>query len=155
MIWERTRTCSLFGFPGRNVAWDQRNEFMNKDVKDTDPQDPSRIDAYICMLNGISGVEDHLREALGEERTDPSEYTPVKPHHVQAIVDALKRTLGANMDELFGAGRKKTSPFGGGPRPWTQVRNAGKLPNGASAADMRAEVVEWVTAQLERAPFPT
>ena len=59
------------------------------------------------------------------------------------------------MDELFGACIKNTSPFGGGPRPWTQVRNAGKLPNGAPAVDMYAEVAEWVTAQMERAPFAT
>jgi len=153
--WDKFRTCSLLGNEGRNIAWDQANEFMNLHVKSGYPDGPSIIDAYICMLNGIRSVEENLRAALGEERADPSEYTPLKEHQVTSIVDALAGCLGSTMDELIGAGRKKSSPFGAGPRPWLRVANPGNLAAGSSAADKRAEMVSWVTEQLETNPFPS
>ena len=76
-------------------------------------------------------------------------------HHIQAVVDALKRSLGENAEDLFGANRKKNSPFGGGARPWMRTQNPGNLAPGASAVEMRAEVVAWVSTQLEDNPFPS
>ena len=152
-IWAKYRTCSLNGFPGRDVAWDQANEFMNLHVKSMDPKDPARIDSVIEMLNGLKSAECNLREALGEERTDPDEYSPVKAHHVQKVVDVLKENLGASMAELFGENRKKASPFGGGARPWILIRYPGGLI--ATEAARRTELVHWITSQLEMSPFPS
>ena len=152
-IWAKYRTCSLNGFPGRDIAWDQANEFMNLHVKSMDPKDPARIDSIIKMLNGLKGAEYNLREALGEERADPDEYSPVKAHHVQKVVDVLKEHLGATMDDLFGENRKKASPFGAGHRPWIQIRYPGGLI--ATEAQRRTELVHWITAQLEMSPFPS
>ena len=46
------------------------------------------------------------------------------------------------------------SPFGGGPRPRLRTRNPGNLPHGATEDEKRAEVVAWVSEQLEGDPFP-
>jgi len=43
LIWQKYRTCSLLGNPGRNISWDQSNEFMNLDVKEMNPSRVSRI----------------------------------------------------------------------------------------------------------------
>jgi len=125
VIWAKYRTCSLLGNPGRDISWDQANEFMNLEVKSMDPKDPARIDVVIRILNGLKSTDEHLRSALGTERTDTSEYTPVKASHVLTVVGALKEGLGRDSNELFGDNRKKTSPFGSGPRPWIKVRNPG------------------------------
>ena len=154
-IWEKYRTCSLLGNPGRDVAWDQANEFMNKDVKEGEPSSPSAIDAHICILNGVKNIEGHLREALGEPREGPSEYTPVKENHVRAIVDALKQHLGSNLEELFGDERKKKSPFGGGQRPWLRTENPGNLHSGSTFLEKHTEAVEWVMQHFETNPFPS
>ena len=154
-VWDNCRTISLLGYAGHNIACGQGVEFMNLYLKAGDPGSPDRIDAYIRMMNGLRSAEDNFRAALGEERSDPSEYTPVKQHHIQAVVSALKRTLGEHAEDLFGANRKNNSPFGGGPRPWVRTQNPGNLAPGASVGELRAEVVSWVSAQLEDNPFPS
>ena len=128
---------------------------MNLYLKAGCPDSPDRIDAYIRIMNGLRSAEDNFRAALGEERSDPSEYTPVKQHHIKAVVDTLKHTLGANTEDLFGVNRHKNSPFGGGSRPWVRTQNPGNLAPGASAAEIREEVVSWVSAQFEANPFPS
>jgi len=154
-VWDNCRTISLLGYAGHNIACDQGAEFMNLDLKAGNPHSPDRIDAYICMMNGMTRVDENIRAALGAQRSEPSDYSPVKRHHVDAVVTALKNSLGATEEDLFGENRKKASPFGGGPRPWLRTQNPGNLPPGASAADRRAEVVAFVSSQLENNPFPS
>jgi hypothetical protein len=154
-LWAKYRTCSLLGNCGRDIAWDQANEFMNLDVKSAKPKDASRIDALIGMLNGVKSADLALREALGAERTEPREYTPVSATHVSAVVDILKQHLGPDTDALFGPTRHPNSPFGDGPRPWSRVRNPGNLPGNATEQQLHDEGVTWVTTQLERSPFPS
>jgi hypothetical protein len=126
-LWSKYRTCSLLGNAGRDVAWDQANEFMNLDVKSCQPKDAARIDSLICMLNGIKNAELPLRQALGAERHEPTEYTPVKASHVNAVVAVLKKHLGADSGELFGPTRKTNCPFGGGAYRCQEI-SAGSLP---------------------------
>ena len=64
---------------------------MNLEVKSMDPNDPARIDVIIRILNGLKSIDKQLRSALGTERTDTSEYTPVQASHVLAVVGALKK----------------------------------------------------------------
>jgi len=152
-LWSKIRTCSMVGNSGRNISWDQANEFMNLEVKGMKPGDPRRIDKVITMLNGLRAADSHLRQAVGEERSDPGEYTPVKAHHVQAIVDALKLKLGASNAEIFGPISVTTNPFGTATRPWDRVKNPAGLP-APTAASLFDEATTWAISQLERAPFP-
>jgi hypothetical protein len=154
-LWAKCRICSLLGNIGRDVAWDQGNEFMNLDVKSCQPKDPARIDAVICMLNGIKNAEPSLRHALGAERHEPTEYTPVKASHVNAVVAVLKENLEADSDELFGPTRKTNCPFGGGARPWNRVRNPGNIGGIVTDARVYEEAVTWATARLATNPFPS
>lgn len=153
-LWSKYRTCSLVGNNGRNIAWDQANEFMNLDVKNMHPGDPRRIDKVITILNGLRTADSHLRNAVGEARSDPDEYTPVKPHHVQLIVDALKKKLGSSNAELFPPSPLTHQPFGSNTRPWVRVKNPAGLPGNPTAADIFNEATTWACKQLERAPFP-
>ena len=98
------------------------NEFMNLEVKLMKPNSPRRIDKSIAILNGLRAADGHLRRAVGAERTDPDEYTPVKAHHVQSIVDALKRKLGASHAALFAPIPVTTNPFGTPTKPWAHVK---------------------------------
>ena len=100
-LWSKYRTCSKVGNSGRNIAWDQRNEFMNLDVKEMHPDSPSRIDKVITMLGGLETADAHIREAVGQGRGKPDEYISVKARHVQLIVDVLKSKLGSTSDALF------------------------------------------------------
>lgn len=120
-VWKKYRTCSLVGNDGRSVAWDQANEFMNLNVKMSKPTDPSNIDKIITMLNGYFQAEPHVRQAVGEERTQPSEYTPVKIEHVQRIVGAFKSKLGSTEAEVRAI--RVSNPFGYGKKPWVSVKN--------------------------------
>lgn len=152
-LWKRIRTCSLLGFSGRNIAWDQANEFMNLDVKRSGPTSPAQIDDNITVLNGLRAADSHLRESLGQERSDPNEYTPVKPSHVLAIVDALKSALGATEADLFQPAPRTSNPFGSGPAPWKLVKNPAKVHN-PSDSDLEDEIGQYVVGQLEKNPFP-
>jgi hypothetical protein len=153
-LWSKYRTCSMVGNPGRNTGWDQANEFMNLEVKEMHPNDPRRIDKIITMLNGLKVAESHLRQAVGQERSTPDEYTQMKPHHVQSIVDALKSRLGATHDALFMGPSVNSNPFGTGAKPWNQVKNPAKLAPNPTEQQIHQEALNWVTAQLEKAPFP-
>jgi hypothetical protein len=152
-IWSKYRTCSMVGNSGRNVAWDQANEFMNLDLKGMKPGDPNRIDKVLTMLNGLRAAESHLRAAVGQERSEPGEYTPVKPHHVQLTVDALKQRLGATNAEVLQRGTNN-NPFGSSAKPWNRVKNPANLPGIPTEHALRMEAVNWVTGQLEKSPFP-
>jgi hypothetical protein len=153
-IWSKYRTCSLVGNPGRNVAWDQANEFENLDLKNMKPGDPDRIDKVLTMLNGLRAADSHLRTSVGQKRSGPSEYTPVKAHHVQAIVDALKQRLGATNEAVFNPGMNN-NPFGSSAKPWNRVKNPSNSPGLTTDQAIHGEALDWVTAQLEKSPFPT
>ena len=153
-LWSKFRTCSMVGNTGRNIAWDQANEFMNLEVKLMQPNSPRRIDKSIAILNGLRAADGHLRRAVGAERTDPDEYTLVKAHHVQSIVDALKRKLGASHAALFSPIPVTTNPFGTPTKPWAHVKKTAGLPGSPTDADISDEARTWVIGQLERAPFP-
>ena len=105
------------------------------------------------MLNGLRAADSHLRESLGQERSDPNEYTPVKPSHVLAIVDALKSALGATEAGLFQPAPRTSNPFGSGPAPWKLVKNPAKVHN-PSDSDLEDEIGQYVVGQLEKNPFP-
>ena len=63
------------------------------DFKSMNPNKPTHIDRILLMLNGIEGCEENMRTSLGVERSDPSEYTAVKSHHIEAVVTALNQLL--------------------------------------------------------------
>jgi len=76
-LWAKYRTCSLLGNCGRDIAWDQANEFMNLDVKSCRQNDAARIGELIGLPDGVKSADLALREALGErgqnrERVHPS-----------------------------------------------------------------------------------
>jgi hypothetical protein len=152
-VWDEHRTCSLIGNDGRNIGWDQANEFMNLFVKGKKPTSPRRIDKLILMLNALRGCEDHLRAALGRERAGPEESTAVKATDVGAIVDALRETMG---DDIFGDNRrhKNSSPFGHGRDPRKRVRNPSGMANNATDDALRQEKSRWILERLEENPFP-
>ena len=149
-LWSKYRTCSKVGNSGRNIAWDQRNEFMNLDVKEMHPDSPSRIDKVITMLGGLETADAHIREAVGQVRGKPDEYTSVKARHVQLILDVLKSKLGSTSDALFPHSPVNFNPFGNTSKPWVKVKN----PSGTQTHDIFSEAMRWATGQLERAPFP-
>ena len=74
------------------------------------------------MLNGLKSADATTRRALGMQRSDPTEYTPVQMSHVDAIVGAIGQSLGVMLASLHGV---HGSPFGGGNRPWVVINNAG------------------------------
>ena len=43
------------------------------------------------MLGGLETADAHIREAVGQGRGKPDEYTSVKARHVQLIVDVEKQ----------------------------------------------------------------
>jgi len=149
-LWSKYRTCSKVGNSGRNIAWDQRNKFMNLDVKEMHPDSPSRIDKVITMLGGLETADAHIREAVGQVRGKPDEYTSVKARHVQLILDVLKSKLGSTSDALFPHSPVNFNPFGNTSKPWVKVKN----PSGTQTHDIFSEAMRWATGQLERAPFP-
>jgi hypothetical protein len=106
------------------------------------------------MLNDLKCCDENMRTSLGVERSDPSEYTAVKIHHIEAIVKALKSAFGSTTEELF-TDQVKESPFGGGPRPWNKVRNPDNLPGGANLTSQELEErnISWIISQLESTPF--
>ena len=59
-LWSKYRTCSKVGNSGRNIAWNQRKEFMDLDVKGMHPDSPSRIDKAITMLGGLETADAHI-----------------------------------------------------------------------------------------------
>ena len=152
-VWDEYRTCSLVGNAGRNIAWDQANEFMNLFVKNKKPMSPQRIDKLILMLNGLRESDSHLRAGLGSERADPVEYTHVKRDHVDAIVQVIRDIMG---DGIFGDNRKHktSSPFGHGAAPWRRVRNPSNLAPNATAGQLRQAKHDWITQKLDEDPFP-
>lgn len=152
-IFNERRTCSLLGNTGYNIAWDQACEFLNLDLKNMNPKDPTHIDRILLMLNGVKHTDTRIRSALGIERDDPNEYTQVKAHHTEAIVSSLKKTLGSNMEKLF-TDQEQQSHFGDGPRPWVKVRNPGNLV-GATSEELQLEERKWVISQLDSNPFPS
>ena len=85
-VWAKYRTCSLLGNSGRDIAWDQANEFMNLAVKSMGPKDASRIDSIMMMLNGLNSADANLRGSLATERVAPTEYTQVKAAHVEKML---------------------------------------------------------------------
>ena len=84
---------------------------MNLDVKKMKLTDPARIDKSITILNGLGAADLHLRQTIGLERDGGDDYTPVKPHHVQLIVDMFKRKVGVNTDENLTQQPKTRNPF--------------------------------------------
>ena len=151
-VWKKYRTCSLVGNDGRNVAWDQANEFMNLNVKMSKPTDPSNIDKIITMLNGYFQAEAHVRQAVGEERTQPSEYTPVKIEHVQRIVDAFKSKLGSTEAEVRAI--RASNPFGDDKKPWVSVKNPSMVTPNPTKQVLFDAAVDWTLQRLDDAPFP-
>ena len=152
-LWSKYRTCSWVGNDGHNIAWDQANEIMNLDVKKMKPTDPARIDKVITILNGLRAADLHLRQTIGLERGGGDDYTPVKPHHVQLIVDVLEKKLGVNTDEVFPQQPKTRNPFGIPRRPWVDVKNPSGL-RSPTDEDLANEAEDWAIKQLETAPFP-
>jgi hypothetical protein len=55
----------LLGYAGHNIACDEGAEFMNLYLKEGDPGNPDRIDAYIRVMNDLRSAEDNIRAALG------------------------------------------------------------------------------------------
>ena len=102
-----------------------------------DPGDPSRIDKVITILNGLRAADSHLQNAVGEEWSDPDENTPVKLHHVQLIVNALKNKLGSSNAELFPRFSVINQLFRSLTRPWDRVKNPAGLPGNQTAADIQ------------------
>jgi hypothetical protein len=151
-IWQKMRTCSLLGNSGRNIAWDQANEFMNKYVKEMGPSSPERIDEIISMLNGMRSAEEPTRRAMGMEREDPTEYTPVKIEHVNSIVKALESRLGQTRQSLAGS---HGNCFGTG-EPWRTVNPCGGnlSPNLPGAATRGVAARAWIQTKLGAVPFP-
>ena len=125
---------------------------MNLNVKMSKPTNPSNIDKIITMLNGYFQAEPHVRQAVGEERTQPSEYTPVKIEHVQRIMDAFKLKLGSTEDDVRAT--TASNPFGDGRKPWVSVKNPSRVtPNPTKQALFEA-AVDWTLQRLNDAPFP-
>jgi hypothetical protein len=153
-LWQKYRTCSLLGNQGRNIAWDQANEFMNLDVKQTNPSSVARINDIITMLNGLRAADGATRNALGMQRDPISEYTPVTIIHVGAIIGALESSLGANRAQLQG---HHASNFGNGPLPWIHIENFGanlpilpiNQPN-----PRREAATEWILQRLQDPGVP-
>ena len=120
-IFNKHRTVSLLGHAGRNISFDQANEFENLDTKQMKPTNPSRINTCLTILCGLKETDAQLRSLLGVEREDPTEYTFVKPNHVEAVLKVLRDKMGGNnMNAIFGENRKKLSPFGTGVK-WKDV----------------------------------
>ena len=128
-IFNANRTVSLLGHSGRNIPFDQANEFQNLFTVNFDPKSPSRIDKVLTMLNGLRETDDQLRGLLDIDRSDPTEYTAVKPAHIEAVLSVLRQKLGATTEAVFGEQRKKSSPFGGGVK-WKQVANNDSVQRG-------------------------
>jgi hypothetical protein len=110
---------------------------------------------YPALHPGIKNAELPLRQALGAERHEPTEYTPVKASHVNAVVAVLKEYLGADSGELFGPTRRTNCPLSGGARPWNRVRNPGNIGGIVTDALVHEEAVTWATTQLATNPFPS
>lgn len=143
--WRKFRTCSTLGNVGRNIAWDNRNEDQNGDLKSWGCSDPTQIDGALRMLNGMKEVDEPLRGYLGLERSSVVEYTATKQNQVDAIVSFLRGSLGdsdAFSRAIRSRKRPKRSPFGGsGLRPWQRVANVdGTLP-------------AYIRTQLKTAPL--
>ena len=120
VVFAKHRTVSLLGRHGRNISFDQANEFENLDAKQMKPTSPQRIDTCQTILCGLKETDAQLRSLLGVDRSDPTEYTYVKNNHVEAVLGVLREKLGANMEAIFGDNRKKSSPFGADVK-WKQV----------------------------------
>jgi hypothetical protein len=141
-----------FSLP-RNIAWDQSNEVMNKDMKEAKPNSTKRIDAVITMLNGMRSVDAAMRCALGMERDDPTEYTQVKMSHVHAIVTGLEGSLGLTRLPLHGI---HPSNFGAGPRPWVTINAHGGnlIPTQDPNGTRKSAASDWIVNKLNEAPYP-
>ena len=98
VVWNHMRTASMRGNKGRNTAWDHALETYNAEMRDIMPDgaDPSQIDAYVEVLNGLQGVRKKFMALLGETPAALGEYTPVKAADVAAIKKVFMTKLGAN-----------------------------------------------------------
>ena len=136
-IFNANRTVSLLGHQGRNIAYDQANEFENLDTVKFKPTTPERINVVLKMLNGLKATDHQMRGLLGADRPEPTEYTPVKENHVEAVLKVLRSRLGTDWEEVKS---KKSSPFGTGVM-WKKV-----------AQQSRAKVDTYVAEQLQKEP---
>ena len=136
-IFNAHRTVSLLGHHGRNVAYDQANEFENLDTVKFKPTSPDRINVVLKMLNGLKATDHQMRSLLGAQRAEPTEYSPVKENQVEAVLKVLRSKLGADWEAVK---RKKTSPFGTGLN-WKKV-----------AQQTAQKINAYVTEQLQKEP---
>lgn len=130
VVWNHMRTASMRGNKGRNTAWDHALETYNAEMRDIMPDgaDPSQIDAYVEVLNGLQGVRKKFMALLGETPAALGEYTPVKAADVAAIKRVFMTKLGAN--PLYQ--NKTNNPFnvrsshGQTGTPWKRVDDISK-----------------------------
>ena len=121
-LYRLTRTASLRGNVGRNVALDQALEQMNNEIKNLLADNAKRdgIDGLIVILNGLRQVEEKLSAALGVDPDDLEDVISVrKQDDVEQIVEALKAKLPPS--DFFEP--SSVNPFGAG-KPWEDVQKA-------------------------------
>ena len=156
-IWDRNRTVSKKGRPGRNMAWDCSLEKQNlaySILVGVGEATEKRLAHITHQLNGSEHVRTRALEMIGV-RDSFDDYNSISNGEVKKLSNAFKKALRLGEDQQHGRNdmeelghHRPNSPFKrgnyfGNQAPWIKIET------------LRASTAEYVQNSLKKAPRTT